>query len=486
MPMLIDQLRSALIRKDGAGLTDGQLLDCFVAGRDEAAFVALVRRHGRMVFGVCRRVLRNFHDAEDAFQATFLVLARKAGAIQSGETVGNWLYGVAYRTALEARSLSARRRVHECQVKELPHPKLQEEPLTDLRPMLDRELSRLPEKYRLPIILCALEGRTRREVARQLSVPEGTLSSRLAAGRKILARRLARHGFEFSAFAVVPALPAPALDKLAALANNKSTAGAVSASAFALAERVVSSMFMAKLKLAAVITVALATLVAIGVGGIGYGAGTGQQGDAQQIQQQLSDAKKKAADAQKLVQDLESRLQLARQREKEHVKADALKALGERFKYLVPVEIGKSEFKDDGKLEILEVWGTRPTIEIGGQYLVRGKYALPKDGTLYFWTTSTTPLKTSWYPRLVESGQQKGKRVEDPIIYPHLYLNDLQYSVPTLDLQTIHLPKGQGEFTLLHTMTGPGFFHLVMTERDNYSNAFANVYFGTGDNVLRK
>ena len=99
MQKVIDHLRSVLIRKDGAGLTDGQLLSSFTATRDEAAFVALVRRHGRMVLGVCRRILRNEHDAEDAFQATFVVLARKAGRVQPREAVGNCLYGVAYRTA---------------------------------------------------------------------------------------------------------------------------------------------------------------------------------------------------------------------------------------------------------------------------------------------------------------------------------------------------------------------------------------------------
>src|SRR5438128_1010763 len=107
--LVIEQLR-ALVLRDGAGLSDGQLLECFIAGREDAAFEALVRRHGPMVLGVCRRVLRNHHDSEDAFQATFLVLARKAASVVPREAVGNWLYGVAYRTALKARATTARRR----------------------------------------------------------------------------------------------------------------------------------------------------------------------------------------------------------------------------------------------------------------------------------------------------------------------------------------------------------------------------------------
>src|SRR5262249_9749849 len=103
--LIIEQLRAVVLR-DGAGLTDGQLLDCYLAGREEAAFEALVRRHGPMVLAVCRRVLRNHHDSEDAFQATFLVLARKAASVVPRESVGNWLYGVAYRTALKARATS--------------------------------------------------------------------------------------------------------------------------------------------------------------------------------------------------------------------------------------------------------------------------------------------------------------------------------------------------------------------------------------------
>jgi len=145
---VIDQLRRVVLLPDGAGLTDGQLLESFVSHRDEAAFEVFMRRHGPMVLGVCRRVLRNHHDAEDAFQATFLVLIRKAGSIVPAERVANWLYGVASRTALKARGMIVNQQVRERQVTEMPEPESAEvdDCWSDLQPLLDQELSRLPDK----------------------------------------------------------------------------------------------------------------------------------------------------------------------------------------------------------------------------------------------------------------------------------------------------------------------------------------------------
>src|SRR5579885_485092 len=134
-------------------LTDGQLLARFVATRDEAAFAALVRRHGPMVLGVCRRVLHDFHHAEDAFQATFLVLARKAASVAVGHSLGGWLHGVAYHTALRAGEAIGRRRVREKPMDDVPHPQVEPAEARDWLPLLDRELSLLPEKYRSAIVL---------------------------------------------------------------------------------------------------------------------------------------------------------------------------------------------------------------------------------------------------------------------------------------------------------------------------------------------
>src|SRR5213083_498456 len=160
MTRLLRKLRTSVIVHERNALTDSELLGAFLNQRDAAAFEGLVRRHGPMVLGVCRRVLGNSHDAEDAFQATFLVLVKKAASVRPRQRVGNWLYGVAYRTALEARTIGARRRV-----KERTMPKREtaaEDVWQDVRPVLDRELSGLPENYRIAVVLCDLEGKTRK------------------------------------------------------------------------------------------------------------------------------------------------------------------------------------------------------------------------------------------------------------------------------------------------------------------------------------
>jgi RNA polymerase sigma-70 factor (ECF subfamily) len=186
MNRLLDHLRRVLEEPLG----DAELLDRFIERREEAAFAALLKRHGPMVFGVCRRILGNVHDAEEAFQATFLVLARKAASVRRRVAVAAWLYGVAYRTALEARKKITRRHSREIQVDEMPDPEERQQSCChELLALLDREVHRLPDKYRLPVILCELEGRSRKEAARQLGIPEGTLSSRLATAHKKLAWR---------------------------------------------------------------------------------------------------------------------------------------------------------------------------------------------------------------------------------------------------------------------------------------------------------
>jgi RNA polymerase sigma factor (sigma-70 family) len=266
---LLRHLHGAALLGDGGGMADGELLESFLARHDQVAFEALVRRHGPMVWGVCRRVLRDTHDAEDAFQATFLVLIRKAASLAHPELLGNWLYGVAYRTALEARAAAARRRARERQVSEMPETEAPAADVRlDLRPVLDRELSRLPDRYRVPVVLCDLEGGTRKDVARRLGIPEGTLSGRLTTARRLLARRLARHGFAVSAGALAATLspnvtaaclPAPLVAATvgAAGAAGQAATGVISAEVLSLSERVVRAMSVTRLKVATAVLLGL-------------------------------------------------------------------------------------------------------------------------------------------------------------------------------------------------------------------------------------
>jgi RNA polymerase sigma factor (sigma-70 family) len=183
-----------------AGLTDGELLERFASRRDQAAFAALVQRHGPMVMGVCRRLLRDRHEAEDAWQATFLILVRKAGAITRRELLAGWLYGVAYRTARRARRVAVRRQLREKPAGDLVAPaSAPTDVWPDLRPILDEEIQRLPEKYRLPIVLCYFENRTNTEAARLLNCPRGTIATRLARARERLRVCLTRRGVTLSA-----------------------------------------------------------------------------------------------------------------------------------------------------------------------------------------------------------------------------------------------------------------------------------------------
>jgi RNA polymerase sigma factor (sigma-70 family) len=185
LPGLLD---SPTLRAD---LSDGQLLERFVDQHDEDAFASLVRRHGPMVLGVCQRVLRHVQDAEDAFQAAFLVLVRKAPTLERPELLANWLYGVAYRTAQNARGRATRRGQHEREAVLMGAATNDPEPFgQELRQLLDEELHRLPEKFRAPLVLCYLEGKTNEEAARILGWPIGSMSFRLTRGRQMLRDRL--------------------------------------------------------------------------------------------------------------------------------------------------------------------------------------------------------------------------------------------------------------------------------------------------------
>jgi RNA polymerase sigma factor (sigma-70 family) len=257
-------------------LPDAQLLERFALRRDEAAFEALLHRHGPLVFGVCRRLLYEPHDAEDAFQATFLVLARKAGAVGRRAPLGNWLYGVAYRVAARLRKNVARRRGrHQNGIDLDAVPEAEQCAPSDLAPLLFEEVQRLPDKYRRPVVLCYLEGKTNEEAADRLCWPVGTVKGRLHRARELLRVRLTRRGVALSAGALTAALapaaaPAALLDATAQAALTYLAGGAVSASVASLTKGVLQTMFLRKLKHVAALVLAVAVLG--GVGGFVYRA----------------------------------------------------------------------------------------------------------------------------------------------------------------------------------------------------------------------
>jgi RNA polymerase sigma factor (sigma-70 family) len=279
MNTVIQQIRDSVRSQDEAHGTDAELLTHFLEHRDETAFAALVRRHGSMVMGVCRRVARDHHDAEDAFQATFLILVRKAASIGSRELIANWLYGVAYDVALKARAVTMKRRFREQQRKPMPEPAIAAVSTSDdLREVLDRELSRLPAKYRIPIVLCDLEGKTRKEAAAIAGCPEGSLSSRLARARDMLARRLMRHGLAVSSGALAallahdaaltaapPSIVAGTIRTAMLIANGQATAGVLSPNVAAVMEGALKAMLLTRLKTAMLaVAVGLIVLAAAG------------------------------------------------------------------------------------------------------------------------------------------------------------------------------------------------------------------------------
>jgi RNA polymerase sigma factor (sigma-70 family) len=257
-----------------------------------------------MAWGVCRRLLKNYHDAEDAFQATFLVLVRRAASIVPREMVVNWLHGVAHRTALKARATAARRRRRESQVTDMPESEAAERDLGhDLQPVLDQELSRLPDKYRVPIVLCDLEGKTRKQASAQLGWPEGTVAGRLSRARKMLAESLARRGIALSAEALAvelarqaalasaPAALVSSTIKAAILfATGKAAQGAISARVAALTQGVLQAMLLSKHKTAVVVF--LVALLGLG-GALGWTGRAAEGGlGLQQSSPERPDAKR--------------------------------------------------------------------------------------------------------------------------------------------------------------------------------------------------
>lgn len=263
-----------------ASLTDAELLERFAARREDAAFAVLVHRHGPLVLGVCRRVLRNAQDAEDAFQAAFLILARKARSVRKQQSLASWLYKVAYRIALRARSVQKQRQAREARVLERRAARGSvPEPPGELGQLLDEEVHRLPEKYRIPVLLCYLQGRTNEEAARQLGCPTGTLKVRLLRARQLLRRRLVRRGVALSlsvllasclrqAAAAIPEELQASTARAGALSAGGTAAGAtgISTQAARLADAALRHMVLARLKVAFVVL--LTVLLVAGADGL--------------------------------------------------------------------------------------------------------------------------------------------------------------------------------------------------------------------------
>jgi RNA polymerase sigma factor (sigma-70 family) len=270
--VVVQTLRRVLAR-DPNQRTDAELVEHFVANGDQAAFEALVRRHGPMVLGVCRRIVQHTQDAEDAFQATFLILARKAATLARRELLSGWLYGVAFRVARRSRTMRARRKLRERPFHDHHGKEDGNGVYSDLEPLLDEELHRLPKAYQLPILLCDLQGKSRRDAAEQIGVPEGTLSSRLARGRELLRQRLTRRGVTLGAGALLAALtrdasaalPSTLVSSTAQAASlyavGPLTTGLVSTKVLTLAEGGLKSLLLVKLQIAG------ALLLAVGVVG---------------------------------------------------------------------------------------------------------------------------------------------------------------------------------------------------------------------------
>jgi RNA polymerase sigma factor (sigma-70 family) len=261
-------------------ITDGELLRRFLDEEDEAAFQTLLRRHGSMVLATCRRILGDQHEAEDCCQATFLVLARKARSILRHGSLGIWLHRVAYHVAINARARAAKQRARERKVAEMASIEPEANPAGESGPeltrLLDEELRRLPEKYRAPLVLCYLEGKTHEEAARELRWPTGSMSRRLARAQQLLQQRLLRRGLAFSGSGLAvalsaqsssAALPAAFVDATTRaampVAAGKAVAASVpSAKVAALVEETVASLSLAKMKVAAVVFLALALATA--------------------------------------------------------------------------------------------------------------------------------------------------------------------------------------------------------------------------------
>ena len=353
-----------------------------------------------MVMGVCRRLLGNHHDAEDAFQATFLVLARKARSIGRPELLGNWLYGVACRIALKARAQIAKRLLKEGQaVRPTAEEVIPDVVWTDLRPVLDEEVSRLPDRFRIPFVLCYLQGRTNEEAAQALGCPKGTVLSRLATARERLCSRLSRRGIVFSAgvvamlsgsvasAAVPSALIGPTINAAIGVTAGQTAAGLVSVEVAALMKGTLQAMLLSKLK---VVALAALAVTALGAGGVLL---------AQHLDGREPERRPAAKEVEKVPKD--EQLTPAGEKKAEDPAAKELKAMEGDWKVVGLEEGGRKATADDVK---------------GMKWTFTGAEVVPDNPGVESTDRYKVKLDPSEDPKqidlLVLEGQAKGKTIE--------------------------------------------------------------------------
>jgi RNA polymerase sigma factor (sigma-70 family) len=327
---MVQYFRNACEVQRSRDLTDADLLRRFLAEREGAAFAVLMQRHGPMVLGLCKRILGDLHSAEDAFQATFMVLVRRAASLRCTGSLGNWLYAAAKRIALKARARAIARQRLERRVEIMPRAEpIDESTWQELRTVLDEEIGKLPKKYRAAIILCHLESKSHEQAAKELAWPKATLTSRVVRGRDLLRQGLVRRGITLSAAAVITALaqkataaPVAAMLTLSTvkaatsvLAGDVLAGVGLSAGAVALAEETMKGIFWMKAKV-----MLLVLLLGFGAAGAGWAGYRGfvekpapsNFGAAPGPAKHAVAAQEKPVDAEKLFRDMEKKITTAK------------------------------------------------------------------------------------------------------------------------------------------------------------------------------
>jgi RNA polymerase sigma factor (sigma-70 family) len=454
------QRQLGVLCADGAlgGLTDGELLERFLTGchsSSEASFSTLVQRHGPMVLRVCRQVLDGSEDAEDAFQATFLILARSAGSVRRRDSVASWLHGVARKVAARARAMAKRRREYELQSAQrramgVGAPDEQAADWTELH----EEVARLPARYREPVLLCYFEGMTSGAVAERLGCPQGTILARLSRARQRLRHRLTRRGLLPAdgrseaplAKPLVAVLPAGLLQTtlrsaLAFAGGQPTDSALLSSQVVNLARGGLFAMLISKSKAFA----ALAVLSAAASGWMQCFAWSSDRRDPAANSKSVSATSRPTAS--------ELQLALARQEPKAaDVKPESSRT--SEFPFSLRFEQGATRFLEGDKITILEVRGTADTIAPGNIYWIKGTYTLGSHNRAMLAAFTTAMKKEDGY-------------------------------APYLKVQSATVDRGSGTFTLFLPMNSKGWPHVSFYPADGGSD-FGGNYFGTGDSVLKE